>query len=61
MVSHERDLHVVQLDAVVTLVALFVSRTPIRLFSGRFSLCAIVANMGPILVAAASSASASVE
>jgi hypothetical protein len=35
MISHERDLHVVELHAVVTRVTLFVSRTPLRSLSHR--------------------------
>ena len=65
MMNHERDLYLVELDAVATRFALSVSRTPLRALSGRFFHSGVADNVGPVFAAVVvseyGSASASVE
>jgi hypothetical protein len=61
MMNHERDLYLVELDAVATRFAFSVSRTPFRAFSSRYSHSGFAGNAGPVFGAAGCSASASVE
>jgi hypothetical protein len=61
MINHERDSHLVELYAVVTPVALSVSRTPLRAFSGRFSHGGVAGNVGSVFVADNGAAPTSLE
>jgi hypothetical protein len=61
MMNYERDLHVVELDAVVTVVGLSASRIPLRVLSCRFSHRRFADYVGPILGGDRGAASPGVE